>query len=154
MGKIDYKKLEKEYMTTNTSLGKICEKHKVSRSAVYKYAAEHNWQKRRTEKQEIRTEKDIERTFEEQADAWSRIQKLMLASLASDWEQYYHNTGAYKLQELTKATKDARDMGLFGPTTSEQKTLVEIEALKKELNATDADKTIIVHIEGNEDFSK
>lgn len=47
MAKINWDKLEIEYLTTKTSYSKLAKKHDISVSSVEKYAIRNNWQKKR-----------------------------------------------------------------------------------------------------------
>lgn len=151
--KVDYKKLEKEYMTSNVSFRALAAKHKISTSTVTRYAKAHDWEEKRNARQQKATQKAIEDESVAQFDAWGEIKGKIFTALCNEWDKYNSGESKVKPGELVKATKDARDMGVFGITMSEKKLMAEVEKLQKELNATEADKTITIEIVGGDDFS-
>lgn len=152
--RIDYKKLEKEYMTSNISIPKLAEKYGASKSPVAKYAREHGWKEKRTQKALKSTKKDIEVAEVGQDDAWQQIKAKMYTALSNEWDKFNSGQSDIRPGELVRATKDAREMGVFGTTMSEKKLMAEIEKLQKEINASETDKSITIEIIGGDDFSK
>lgn len=152
--KIDYKKLEKEYMTSNASVNSLATKHKVSKSALARYAKDNGWAEKREEKGKERTKREISKAIDGQDDAWQKIKAKMYTALSNEWDKFNSGQSDIRPGELVRATKDAREMGVFGVTMAEKKLIAEIDKLQKELNASDTDKSITIEIVGGDDFSK
>lgn len=152
--RIDYKKLEKEYMTSNATINSLATKHKVSKSALSRYAKENKWAEKREEKGMERTKREISKANDSQDDAWQTIKAKMYTALSNEWDKYNSGQSDIRPGELVRATKDAREMGVFGATMAEKKLIAEIEKLQKEINASETDKSITIEIIGGDDFSR
>lgn len=154
--KIDYAKLEKEYMTSNVSLRELARKHNCAPSPINRYAKEHEWAQKRAQKVSKRCKNSIEKEIEAQDKSWEDLKSTMRQAIASEWEKLLADKEQHlsAVASLTKATKDARDMGVFGATLSERKLTREIEALEKQLSSDDTDKSIVVRIEGGDEYAQ
>lgn len=154
--KIDYRKLEKEYMTTTISISALAKKYGYGSSPIYRYSKAHHWEEKKAKKGEEQVKKAIEKEDIAQEEAWERLKNTMRQALDAEWRKLLSDEEQHlsAIASLTKATKDARDMGVFGATLSERKLTREIEALEKQLSSDDTDKSIVVKIEGGDDYAQ
>lgn len=151
--KIDYRTLEKEYMTSHISITQLCKRHNCSKSTVSRYAKAHNWESIRNKKQQDRTEKAIEDENNAQDESWLKIKELMRDVINQEWEKVKKGEETTStVASLSKATKDMKDMGVFGVTTSEKKMLKEIQALDKQLSQADVNRDIVIKFEGGGEY--
>ncbi len=153
--KIDYKLLEKEYMTQNISLCALAKKHGYALSPVYRYANKHGWDSIKAKRGEERVKREIEREDSSQEKAWEELKDTMRVALAEEWKKLLADKEQHlsAVASLTRATKDAREMGVFGVTTGEKKSLRELEALEKQIAALDSDQGVTFTIEGGDDYA-
>lgn len=136
--KLDYKKLEKEYLTSNISITKLCEKHKCSKSTVSRYAREHDWENRRTNLAQKRTKLTVDKVNELQKDSWDRLRERMMRILDNELDKFEKGTCEMNLRQVAATVKDMREMGIFGATLSDKKNLAEIKRIEKELSEDDS----------------
>lgn len=106
-------------------------------------------------------ERESERATQDeisQAEAWSTLQTKIRDVLNREWDKIRaekHPSGG-QVSALAKATKDARDMGVYGVTLNEKRTLKEIERLEKELaeaSKDPAESGVVVRIEGGDGYA-
>ena len=152
--KIDYKKIEKEFMTTTTTLSKLSKKYKCAVSPLYRYAKEHEWEKKKEEKDKERVKKAIEKADVAQDESWQALQVLIRDVINKEWEKLKKEKDPHPTATaaLTRATQDARAMGVYGITTNEKKLLKEIENLDRQLKETETDKSVTFVIKGAEEY--
>ncbi len=154
MAQIDYKKIERDYMTSHDNLNELSKRYSCSRAQLYRYAKAHDWENKRERKQQKRLESAIEREFVSQEEAWESIKNQMREVVANEWKKLAaekHPSGS-QVSALAKATKDVRDMGAFGVSLAETKLSKEIESLEKQLASTEETKDITISIEGGEGY--
>lgn len=153
--KIDYKKLEKEFVTSTISLRALASKHNVAATSVTQYARNHGWKEKRerlAQKSAERQEKQLERVMITRENAWEETTTRMLRILTKKIDELEKGTCDMTYGQLAKAIKDMKEMGMFGLTTTERKNLAEIQKIEKELDTSDENKT--VHIVVSEEVSQ
>lgn len=154
---IDYRKIEKEFMTSGETLSALAKKYKVATSPLYRYARKNEWEKKREKIGKERQEKAIAREISSQDDAWEAVKQQMRDVITQEWDKIKndkHPNGS-QVSALTRATKDARDMGVYGVTLNEKKMLKELEALERQLAEAQEDKDsgVIIKMEGCDDYA-
>lgn len=148
MGKrIDYSKVKKEYMTTKRTLTELADKYGISKTQLYKKAKEDGWEEKRNGIWEKRTDSVIEKAIDVQDDAWLKMKTKMLRMMEGVIDKYMENPeqSPERASSIIRAMKDMREMGAFGTTANEKKTLAEIEKLRKEIS-DDGNKDITVRV--------
>lgn len=105
MAKINWNKIEIEYITTKTSYGKLAKKHKISKSAVEKYGIEHNWvQKRRQYCSEV-VAKSLARAGERDVEKLITVGKSA-EKMVSVIEKIFDDEKQFRRQIITVTDKD------------------------------------------------
>ena len=77
--------------------------------------------------------------------------------ITREWEKIKaeKHPSASQVQALTKATKDARDMGVYGVTLNEKKMIKELENLERQLSeANDKGNGVEITIQGGDDYAQ
>lgn len=135
---VDYAKIEKDYMTSSDSLRSLAEKHHVSKSVLCRYAKDHGWYDKRTEIQRKRTDRAIEKELASQDEAWESVKSKMRDTILLQWGKLRQEKqpSGYQVSALTRATRDAREMGAFGAIPIEEQT-----------------QEVVIHIDGAGDLS-
>ena len=148
---IDYAKIKKEYMIEDTTIYALAKKYKVATSALYRRAQKEGWDVRKAKAEEKRDIKLAERGLKERDEAWQTVQNKMRDALITEWERTRLGESTQTISGLTRATKDAKDMGVFGTTLQEQKLQKEIELLTAQLNGSQAQEVRLI-LEGGNDY--
>ena len=142
-------------MTQNISLCSLAKKHGYSLSPVYRYAEKHHWDEIKGKRSEEKVKKAIEKEDESQEKAWEDLRCIMRQALVEEWRKVLGDADQHlsAVASLTRATKDAREMGVFGVTIGEKKSLRELEALEKQIASLDTDQGVTFTIEGGDDYA-
>ena len=148
---IDYAKIKKEYMIEDTTIYALAKKYKVATSALYRRAQKEGWDERKAKAEEKRDIKLAERGLKERDEAWQTVQNKMRDALITEWERIRLGESTQTIPGLTRATKDAKEMGIFGATLQEQKLQKEIELLTAQLNGSQAQEVRLI-LEGGNDY--
>jgi len=151
--KIDFEQAEKEYMTSNASVRELAKKYGVPTTTLQRYAKKNSWAAKREERRQKRVERAIVREEGAQDEAWDRLKNTMRLVLEEEWNKCQEDE-QYRLAvlpSLTRSTKYAREIGVFGPTASERKTIKEVEKMENESQETG--DALTIQIEGNEEYS-
>ena len=159
---IDYAQIEKEYIRDSTAtLNGLATKYGIaSATSLYRRAKKGEWEKKRAKMCEKRLEREAERAKKSestQEEAWEALKTLMRETLTQEWEKVKadkHPNGS-QVSALTRATKDARDMGVYGVTLNEKKMIKELEALERQLAEAQEDKDsgVIIKMEGCDEYA-
>lgn len=139
-------------MTSNASVRELAKKYGIPQTTLQRYAKANCWIQKREERRQKRVERSIARTEGEQEDSWDRLRNTMRLVLEEEWNKCQEDE-EYRLAvlpSLTRSTKYAREIGVFGPTASEQKTIKEVEKMENESQNTG--DGITIQIEGNEEY--
>lgn len=150
--KTDYVQIEKEYMTSNASVRELAKKYGIPQTTLQRYAKKNGWQSKREERRQKRVERGIAREEGEQDESWERLKNTMRLVLEDEWNKCQEDE-EYRLAvlpSLTRSTKYAREIGVFGPTASERKTIKEVEKMENE--SQDTGDGLTIQIEGNEEY--
>lgn len=142
--KIDYVQIEKEYMTSNASVRELAKRYGCPATTLQRYAKKNGWQSKREERRQKRVERAIVKEEGEQDESWERLKNTMRLVLEDEWNKCQEDV-EYRLAvlpSLTRSTKYAREIGVFGPTASEKKTIKEVEKMENESQDT-GDKIVI-----------
>ena len=148
---IDYAKIKKEYMIEDTTIYALAKKYKAATSALYRRAKKEGWDDRKAKGEEKRDINLAERGLKERDEAWQTVQKEMREALITEWERIRLGESTQTIPGLTRATKDAKEMGIFGATLQEQKLQKEIELLTAQLNGSQAQEVRLI-LEGGDDY--
>lgn len=150
--KTDYVQIEKEYMTSNASVRELAKKYGIPQTTLQRYAKKNGWQSKREERRQKRVERGIAREEGEQDESWERLKNTMRLVLEDEWNKCQEDE-EYRLAvlpSLTRSTKYAREIGVFGPTVKDQKTIKEVEKMENE--SQDTGDGLTIQIEGNEEY--
>ncbi len=150
--KTDYVQIEKEYMTSNASVRELAKKYGIPQTTLQRYAKKNGWQSKREERRQKRVERGIVKEEGEQDESWERLKNTMRLVLEDEWNKCQEDE-EYRLAvlpSLTRSTKYAREIGVFGPTASERKTIKEVEKMENE--SQDTGDGLTIQIEGNEEY--
>ena len=160
MKPINYEKLEREFVTDpKVTLNGLAKKYGIpSTTPLYRYAKKHEWSELRKRRGEYQHKLEIERqdrASQTDADAWEKTKALMREVIEREWEKIKaeHKPSGSQVSALAKATRDAREMGAYGQTLTEQKMIKDIERLEKELaeaSKDPADNGIEIRIQGGD----
>lgn len=152
--KIDYAQIEKEYMTSNASVRELSKKFGIPATTLQRYAKKNGWSSKREERIAKRAERLITKTEGEQDDSWERLRNTMRLVLEDEWNKCQEDA-EYRLAvlpSLTRSTKYAREIGVFGPTASERKTIKEVERMENE--SQDTGDKIVIEFENAEEYKQ
>lgn len=161
--KYDYKQIKAEYMRDSTlTLNGLAQKHGMATTTpLYRIAKREHWESERAKKCEKRIEREdalAEKESLTQSEAWNALQIKMRDVIDREWDKIRaekHPSGG-QVSALARATRDARDMGVYGVTLNEKRTLKEIERLEKELaeaSKDPAESGVVVKIEGGDGYA-
>ena len=152
--KTDYVQIEKEYMTSNASVRELAKKYGIPQTTLQRYAKKNGWQTKREERRQKRVERGIVKEEGEQDESWERLKNTMRLVLEDEWNKCQEDE-EYRLAvlpSLTRSTKYAREIGVFGPTASERKTIKEVEKMENE--GQDSGDKIVIEFENAEEYKQ
>lgn len=152
--KIDLAQVEKEYMTSNASIRELAKKFGIPTTTLQRHAKKNGWASKREDRIAKRAERMIAKEEGAQDDSWDRLRNTMRLVLEDEWNKCQEDV-EYRLAvlpSLTRSTKYAREIGVFGPTASEKKTLKEVERMENE--SQDSEDKIVVEFENAEEYDE
>lgn len=138
MARINYSKIEREFMTSQASIDELAKKYQVSRASLFRHAKLESWHEKRELLRQEQTARQIQEELVAQDKMWETVQNKMREVITAEWDKIRHEKrpNGSQVAALAKATKDAREMGIFGA--------IPIEEQKQE---------VIIHIDGAGDLS-
>jgi len=149
----DYEKLESEYLASDMTLRQLAKLRSVPYGTLYDHARRGKWEERRKKRKQKRINKRVLIEEKNQDEAWLELQNTIRSALTEQWRKLLNDDEMHlsAIASLTKATKDAREMGIFGITTDEIKKQKEVDKLKQEINAAENNDAEII-INGGGDY--
>ena len=151
---MDWKKLKREYITTNTSYRKLADKYGVPFGTLRKVALKENWRGLRAEYGTKADTKFIESEAAKQAERVSKINiaadmlldKIMRTLEVMDDDSL--DTGAYR--QISATIKDVKDIYMIRSDADLREQEARIEKLRRDADkGDDGDSTVRVVIEGS-----
>lgn len=150
----EYEKLESEFLASDMTLRQLAKLRGVPYGTLYDHARKGKWEERRKKRQKKRIAKRIEREEQNQDQAWEDLQNTIRFALMDQWKKLLSDNEMHlsAIASLTKATKDAREMGVFGITLQGQKTEKELAILEQQITAADSLTDTEIKINGGGDY--
>lgn len=153
---VDWVAIRTDYVTTNTSYRKICEKYGLSFTEVSRHGREENWREERKKYQEKTYSKTIEIMAKNQAKRVERLKSITDKILDKIETVVDNMTGAdiQAYRQVTSALKDIKEIQMLKSDADMREQEARIANLKKQA-LDDVPKEIKVHIQGEaNDYSK
>lgn len=105
MAKINWEKLEVEYITTKTSYAKLAKKHKISKSSIEKYAVANSWQKKRRQYCSEIVANSLARTCARDTDRLIKMQEAT-ERISEVVEEVFEDDKQFRRQIMTVTDKN------------------------------------------------
>ena len=157
---VDWKKVKTEYITTNTSYRKLCQKYDISLNTLHHNAKKEKWVELRKQYQNNVVTKSVKKAEESSIDYKSAIYDLaykvamQLNEMTNDKTISELVTIGIKPRDITGAIKDLEDALHIKSMADMREQEARIANLQKQA-VDDAPKEITVHIQGDaNDYSK
>ena len=153
----DWKKIEAEYITTETSYRKLADKYGVDQATIARRAKKHDWVSKRQHHADKTQAKILTADTQRKVD---RVGRLMTVAdkLLKKVEQAVDQEGpmsAGAIKNLSDALKNIRDTQMIRSEADMREQEARIRNLEKQAQVEDTDKEIKVTIEGDlEVYSK
>ena len=153
----DWKKIEAEYITTETSYRKLAEKYGVDQATIARRAKKHDWVSKRQHHADKTQAKILTADTQRKVD---RVGRLMTVAdkLLKKVEQAVDQEGpisAGAIKNLSDALKNIRDTQMIRSDADMREQEARIRNLEKQNEADEKDNEIRVTIEcGLEEYSK
>ena len=152
---VDWKKVKTEYITTNTSYRKLCEKYDIPLNTLHHNAKKEKWVELRKQYQNNVVTKSVEKAEESAIDYKSAIYGLAY-KVAMQLKEMTDNktiselvTIGIKPRDITGAIKDLEDALHIKSMGDMREQEARIANLQKQATDDDATKEITVHIQGD-----
>ena len=153
----DWKKIEAEYITTETSYRKLADKYGVDQATIARRAKKHDWVSKRQHHADKTQAKILTADTQRKVD---RVGRLMTVAdkLLKKVEQAVDQEGpmsAGAIKNLSDALKNIRDTQMIRSEADMREQEARIRNHEKQAQVEDTDKEIKVTIEGDlEVYSK
>ena len=138
---IDWKTIETEYVTTDISHKRLCEKYGICRSTISKKASEENWTEKRNNYRAKTVAKSVDAISNKQANKLARIDKLTdqllnkLEQAITELDlQLYEHTDKEKIIEYNnelRPDKPTREVIHEEKKLLEARTIIDRQGLKQ-----------------------
>jgi len=153
----DFASLEKEYLASNISLRRLAAERNVPFGTLYDHAKKGDWEIRRKARIKKKAKQAIKQEAQEQKtefETWEELQTTIRNALADQWRKVLADDELHlsAVAALTKATKDAREMGIFGITVDEIKKQKEVDKLSQEIESIDTANNTEIVINGGGEY--
>ena len=155
---VDWKKIKTEYITTNTSYRKLCQKYDIPLNTLHHNAKKEKWVELRKQYQNNIVTKSIEKAEENGIDYKSDLYDLAYKVATQLKDMINENTISdlvamgIKPRDITGAIKDLEDALHIKSMSDIKEQEARIAKLRKEVKEEDKnDKKIIVCIKGDAD---
>ena len=147
----DWKKIEAEYITTETSYRKLAEKYGVDQATIARRAKKHDWVSKRQHHADKTQAKILTADTQRKVD---RVGRLMTVAdkLLKKVEQAVDQEGpmsAGAIKNLSDALKNIRDTQMIRSEADMREQEARIKNLEKQAQVEETDKEIRVTIEGD-----
>jgi hypothetical protein len=162
---IDWHAIRAEYVTSNVSLGDLCEKYHVSKSPMYRRSSRENWVEER------------QRYEQKKAESYAKQATKQAVKQETDYRQKFYDLGALILgqiedmckthtvkeladmkirpRDITGAVRDLEEVMHIRTEADLQEQKARIENLKRQADQGSRDETVIVRFaDGDEDLAK
>ncbi len=151
---IPYEQIESDYLSSNITLRELARSYGVPYGTLYDHARAGKWDERRQKAHKKRVEKRIKEEEKKQDRSWESLQDTIRNALVDQWIRLLADDKMHlsAVASLTKATKDAREMGVFGITIDEIKKQTEVNKLKQEIENSDTANNTEIIINGGGDY--
>lgn len=153
---VDWIAIRTDYVTTDTSYRKLCEKYGLSFTEVSRHGREENWREERRKYQEKTYSKTIEIMAKNQAKRAERL-KTITDKILDKIERVVDGmteTDIQAYRQVTSALKDIKEIQMLKSDADMREQEARIANLQKQ-NVNEAPKEITVHIQGDaNDYSK
>ena len=153
----DWKKIEAEYITTETSYRKLAEKYGVDQATIARRAKKHDWVSKRQHHADKTQAKILTADTQRKVD---RVGRLMTVAdkLLKKVEQAVDQEGpmsANAIKNLSDALKNIRETQMIRSDADIREQEARIKNLEKQAQVEETDKEIKVTIVGDlEAYSK
>ena len=147
----DWKRIETEYITTDTSYRKLAQKYGLNQATIAKKAKDEDWVGKRKQQASTAQAKILEKDIDRKVDRATRLKtvadKLLdkVEALVSD-DDYLSATAIKNLSDALKNIKEAQ-MIRTQEDIAEQKA--RIAKLQNEAHKVDGEKSITITLEGS-----
>ena len=155
---VDWKIIKTEYITTNTSYRKLCEKYDIPFNTLQCRAKKEKWVELRKQHQDNIVSKSVEKAEESAIDYKSDLYDLAYKVATQLKDMINENTISdlvamgIKPRDITGAIKDLEDALHIKSMSDIKEQEARIAKLRKEVKEEDKnDKKIIVCIKGDAD---
>ena len=147
----DWKKIEAEYITTETSYRKLADKYGVDQATIARRAKKHDWVSKRQHHADKTQAKILTADTQRKVD---RVGRLMTVAdkLLKKVEQAVDQEGpmsAGAIKNLSDALKNIRDTQMIRSEADMREQEARIKNLEKQAQVEETDKEIRVTIEGD-----
>lgn len=153
---MDWKKIKTEYITTDTSYRKLCEKYGVPYSNLSRRARAEGWPALRTQSEVKMTSKVIETHADKQADRIAKMQSIADEILqkiedgVAECSARYLMADKQMLRQVTGALRDLKDVLSLKSDIDLEEQKARIAKLRKESEEEKRDNTVEVSFEGGD----
>ena len=136
MAKINWEKLEVEYITTKTSYAKLAKKHNISKSSIEKYATANSWQKKRRQYCGEVVANSLTRACARDTDRLTKMQEAT-EKMSEVIEEVFADDKQFRRQIMTVTDKDGNLQQTVKLTKKyDSKAIREMVMAVKDLSAT------------------
>ena len=147
----DWKKIEAEYITTDTSYRKLADKYGVDQATIARRAKKHDWVSKRQHHADKTQAKILTADTQKKVD---RVGRLMTVAdkLLKKVEQAVDQEGpisANAIKNLSDALKNIRETQMIRSDADMREQEARIRNLEKQAQVEETDKEIKVTIEGD-----
>ena len=147
----DWKKIEAEYITTETSYRKLADKYGVDQATIARRAKKHDWVSKRQHHADKTQAKILTADTQKKVD---RVGRLMTVAdkLLKKVEQAVDQEGpmsANAIKNLSDALKNIRETQMIRSDADMREQEARIRNLEKQAQVEETDKEIKVTIEGD-----
>ena len=154
----DWKAIETEYVTTDISHKKLCEKYRICRSTISKKASEDNWTEKRNNYRAKAVSKTMNAIASQQASRAARLQtvadKLLskVERLVDEGEELLTDTST--MRDIARVLKDIKDIQMIRSEADLREQEARIDKLRKEAMVEKENNEVKVTIVGElEEYS-
>ena len=139
---VDWSAIKTEYVTTDTSYRKLCEKYGVSMTEVSRHGKEEEWRNERKKYQEKAYAKTLDTLIKGQQKRIERLQTITDKILDKIELSVEHMSEAdlQAYRQITAAIKDIKEIQMLKSEADMREQEARIDKLNKDVKENDTDK--------------
>lgn len=139
---VDWSAIKTEYVTTDTSYRKLCDKYGVSMTEVSRHGKEEEWRKERKKYQEKAYAKTLDTLIKGQQKRIERLQNITDKILDKIELSVEHMSEAdlQAYRQITAAIKDIKDIQMLKSDADMREQEARIDKLNRDAKEIDTDE--------------